>query len=48
MWELDQILVPYCEEVVRSLSACSQEVFTRLLQEEDADLLNVLFRKLAG
>ena len=40
MWELDQLLVPYCEEVVRGLSATSQESFARLLKEEDADLLN--------
>ena len=40
MWELDQLLVPYCEEVIRRLSTPSQEVFARLLQEEDADLLN--------
>ena len=39
MWELDQLLVPYCEEVIRRLSTPSQEVFARLLQEEDADLL---------
>ena len=40
MWELDQLLVPYCEEVVRGLSATSQESFARLLKEEDVDLLN--------
>ena len=40
MWELDQLLVPYCEEVVRGLSATAQESFARLLKEEDADLLN--------
>ena len=40
MWELDQLLVPYCEEVVRGLSASAQESFARLLKEEDADLLN--------
>ena len=40
MWELDQLLVPYCEEVVRGLSAGAQESFARLLKEEDADLLN--------
>ena len=40
MWELDQLLVPYCEEVVRGLSASAQEAFSRLLKEEDADLLN--------
>ena len=40
MWELDQLLVPYCEAVVRGLSASAQELFARLLEEEDADLLN--------
>ena len=40
MWELDQLLVPYCEEVVRDLSTDSQDSFARLLQEEDVDLLN--------
>ena len=40
MWELDQLLVPYCKEVIPSLSADSQDSFARLLQEEDADLLN--------
>ncbi len=40
MWELDQLLVPYCEEMVRALSTSSREAFARLLQEEDADLLN--------
>ena len=40
MWELDQLLVPYCEEVVLGLSASAQESFARLLEEEDADLLN--------
>ena len=29
-----------CEEVVRGLSTDSQDSFARLLQEEDADLLN--------
>ena len=45
MWELDQLLVPYCEEVVRGLSATSQESFARLLKEEDADLLNWFSRE---
>ena len=40
MWELDQLLVPYCEEVIPGLSTDSQDSFARLLQEEDADLLN--------
>ena len=40
MWELDQLLVPYCESAVRGLSASAQESFARLLREEDADLLN--------
>ena len=40
MWELDQLLVPYCEEVIPRLSTDSQDRFARLLQEEDADLLN--------
>ena len=40
MWELDQLLVPYCEEVIPGLSTDSQDAFARLLQEEDADLLN--------
>ena len=40
MWELDQLLVPYCEEVIPGLSTDSQDTFARLLQEEDADLLN--------
>ena len=38
MWELDQLLVPYCEEMVRGLSTSSRKAFARLLQEEDADL----------
>ena len=45
MWELDQLLVPYCEEVVRGLSASAQESFGRLLKEEDADLLNWFSRE---
>ena len=40
MWELDQLLVPYCEEVIRGLSESAQESFARLLREEDADLLS--------
>ena len=40
MWELDQLLVPYCEKVIPGLSTDSQDSFARLLQEEDADLLN--------
>ena len=39
MWELDQLLVPYCEEVIPGLSTDSQDSFARLLQEEDTDLL---------
>ena len=40
MWELDQLLVPYCEEVIPGLSTDCQDSFARLLKEEDVDLLN--------
>ncbi|MBA59902.1 MAG: hypothetical protein CMQ40_12130 [Gammaproteobacteria bacterium] len=45
MWELDLLLVPYCKEVLMSLPRSAQETFSRLLEEEDADLLSWFSRE---
>ena len=39
MLELDLLLLPFFDEVFHSLSGHEQEVFIRLLEQEDPDLL---------
>jgi antitoxin CptB len=38
MLELDLILVPFFEQCFRDLSEADQQIFIRLLEEEDTDL----------
>jgi len=43
--ELDLLLLPFFDEVFHSLPGPEQEVFIRLLEEEDQDLLRWFLRK---
>ena len=45
MLELDLLLLPFFDEVFHSLPGPEQEVFIRLLEEEDQDLLRWFLRK---
>lgn len=39
MLELDLLLLPYFDEVFRTLSESEQSIFVRLLEQDDPDLL---------
>ncbi len=45
MLELDLLLLPYFDEVFRDLSEAKQEVFIRLLEQDDPDLLQWFSQK---
>lgn len=39
MLELDLLLLPFCDEVFDSLPEHEQDIFVRLLEQDDPDLL---------
>jgi len=45
MLELDLLLLPYFDEVFRSLTSVEQETFVLLLEQDDPDLLMWFSRK---
>ncbi len=45
MLELDLLLIPYFDEVFPSLPDSEQQVFVRLLEQEDPDLLQWVSRQ---
>ena len=45
MLELDLLLLPFCDEVFDSLPEYEQDIFVRLLEQDDPDLLQWFSRK---
>lgn len=45
MWELDILLVPFVEQRLRELEPDKQQLYRRLLEEEDQDLFACLVER---
>jgi len=45
MWELDILLVPFVEQRLRALEPDKQQLYRRLLEEEDQDLFACLVER---
>ncbi|MBC53949.1 MAG: hypothetical protein CMQ34_08970 [Gammaproteobacteria bacterium] len=45
MWELDILLLPFAENQLRTLAPAEQQLYERLLEEEDQDLFACLVER---
>lgn len=45
MWELDILLLPFAENRLRELAPAEQQLYERLLEEEDQDLFACLVER---